>query len=307
MGWRYVSFRLYFEASKKLGFLKWKYPVDPPIKSFISLEAWRKNTSVFFFDCKESINLNKNPNPILREKIQRLKNGEFLFFNAEYKKIGNNYNWISNPESGYNYPLSHWLDINDFSSTAGDIKFVWEKSRFSYLCTIIRYDYHFDEDCSEWVFKEIDSWIQANPVNLGPNYKCSQEISIRMLNWLFALYYYRFSPSLTQDRFQKIMHSCFWQLSHVRQNIHFSRIAVRNNHAITESLMLYLGGVFYALSKGISATLIALIVSLQPILTSFLAKIFLNETLTRYQWIGIFLGFSGASIIIISDLIGLKI
>ena len=61
---------------------------------------------------------------------------------------------------------------------------------------------------------------------------------------------------------------------------------------------------FFALSKGISATLIALIVSLQPILTSFLAKIFLNETLTRYQWIGIFLGFSGASIIIISDLIG---
>ena len=66
----------------------------------------------------------------------------------------------------------------------------------------------------------------------------------------------------------------------------------------------YLGGVFYALSIGISATLIALIVSLQPILTSFLAKIFLNEKLTKYQWIGIFLGFSGASIIIISDLIG---
>ena len=66
---------------------------------------------------------------------------------------------------------------------------------------------------------------------------------------------------------------------------------------------LYLGGVFFALSKGISATLIALIVSLQPILTSFLAKIYLNETLTKYQWIGILLGFSGAIIIIISDLI----
>ncbi len=58
------------------------------------------------------------------------------------------------------------------------------------------------------------------------------------------------------------------------------------------------------MSKGISATLIALIVSLQPILTSFLAKIYLNETLTKYQYIGIFLGFSGTSIIVISDLIG---
>lgn len=66
---------------------------------------------------------------------------------------------------------------------------------------------------------------------------------------------------------------------------------------------LYLGGVFFALSKGISATLIALIVSLQPILTSFLAKIYLNETLTKFQCLGIILGFSGVSLIIISDLI----
>ena len=66
---------------------------------------------------------------------------------------------------------------------------------------------------------------------------------------------------------------------------------------------IYLGSVFFALFKGISATLIALIVSLQPILTSFLAKIYLNETLTNYQWIGIFLGFGGASIIVISDLV----
>ncbi len=66
----------------------------------------------------------------------------------------------------------------------------------------------------------------------------------------------------------------------------------------------YLGGVFFALSKGISVTLIALIVSLQPILTSFIARIYLNETLTKYQWIGIFFGFGGASIIVINDLIG---
>ncbi len=66
---------------------------------------------------------------------------------------------------------------------------------------------------------------------------------------------------------------------------------------------LYLGGVFFALSKGISATLIALIVSLQPILTSFLAGIYLNENLTKFQWVGILFGFSGAMIIIISDLI----
>ena len=64
----------------------------------------------------------------------------------------------------------------------------------------------------------------------------------------------------------------------------------------------YLGGVFYALSNGISASLIALIVSLQPILTSILARFYLNEKLTRNQWLGISLGFCGAFIIILSDI-----
>ena len=65
----------------------------------------------------------------------------------------------------------------------------------------------------------------------------------------------------------------------------------------------YLGGVFFALSKGISASLIALIVSLQPILTSILAKIFLKETLSKLQWMGIGFGLFGALIIITSDII----
>ena len=65
----------------------------------------------------------------------------------------------------------------------------------------------------------------------------------------------------------------------------------------------YLGGVFYALSKGISVSLIALLVSLQPILTSMLARIYLNETLSKFQWLGIFFGFSGAFIIILPDII----
>ena len=65
---------------------------------------------------------------------------------------------------------------------------------------------------------------------------------------------------------------------------------------------MYLGGVFYALSIGSSASLIALVVSLQPILTSILARAYLNEELSGFQWLGILLGFCGAFIIILSDI-----
>lgn len=246
MGWRYVAFRAWFEISKKAGILKSKFPQNPAVKKFISLEAWKKLPAQFFFAEKAALNLPKKPSPLLKEKVERLRNGAFSFFNAAYKNIGRDYDWITNPDSGFHYNTqAHWLEVNDYSAEAGDIKYVWEKSRFSYFYTIIRYDYHFEEDCAEWIFLEIDSWIAANPINSGPNYKCSQEISLRLLNWLFALYYYKNSPALTEGRFDRIMHYCYWQLHHVRHNINFSRIAVRNNHAITETMMLYLGGIFF--------------------------------------------------------------
>ena len=64
----------------------------------------------------------------------------------------------------------------------------------------------------------------------------------------------------------------------------------------------YLGGVFYALSKGASASIIALIVSLQPIMTAVLAQKILKEFLSKIQWCGILIGFLGAGIVIVSDL-----
>ena len=114
---------------------------------------------------------------------------------------------------------------------------------FHFLYDVIRYDYHFNHDCSKIVFKEILSWIDHNPQNCGPNYRCSQEISLRVLNWIFALYYYENSTTLTEAVFEKIMASIYWQARHVYSNINFSRIAVRNNHAITETMALYLFGI----------------------------------------------------------------
>src|SRR5690606_12097883 len=102
------------------------------------------------------------------------------------------------------------------------------KSRFSYILHLIRYDYHFDSDQSEFVFSEIESWIDSNPINNGPNWRCSQEISLRIFNWCYALYYYQHSPSLTEKRWEKIQRVVYASLHHVYHHIDFSRIAVRN-------------------------------------------------------------------------------
>lgn len=242
MGWRYASFRLGFELEKRLGLFKRKFPAFPSPESFIDLVEWRKTFRFFGVshnDIPENI-------PTTLPAIQPLRDGKALFFHAQEIDLGKEYDWITNPDTGFKYDIKkHWADIQDFSPTSGDIKYVWEKSRFSYLYDIIRHDHYTKEDHSKWVFDEIESWINANPINCGPNYKCSQEISLRILNWTYALNYYKASAHLTENLFHRIMHVIYWQIKHVYSNINFSRIAVRNNHAITETLTLYICGLLY--------------------------------------------------------------
>ena len=64
----------------------------------------------------------------------------------------------------------------------------------------------------------------------------------------------------------------------------------------------YLGGVFYSISKGMPTGIAALIVTLQPILTNALSGPILNEKVTVKQWIGVLLGFIGATLVLGLDI-----
>jgi len=64
----------------------------------------------------------------------------------------------------------------------------------------------------------------------------------------------------------------------------------------------YLGGVFFSVSKGMPTGITALIVTLQPILTNALAGPILNEKVTWKQWIGVILGFIGATLVLGFDI-----
>jgi drug/metabolite transporter (DMT)-like permease len=72
-------------------------------------------------------------------------------------------------------------------------------------------------------------------------------------------------------------------------------------HSVATGLMvhgLYLGGVFVAIGHGLPAGLAALIVSLQPLLTSPIAHRFLGERVGVCQWAGLALGFAGVYLVL---------
>ena len=69
---------------------------------------------------------------------------------------------------------------------------------------------------------------------------------------------------------------------------------------------VYLGGVFFSVSRDIPTGITALIVTMQPILTNALAGPFLKEYVGWKQWLGVILGFIGSAMVLGVD-IGVKL
>lgn len=61
---------------------------------------------------------------------------------------------------------------------------------------------------------------------------------------------------------------------------------------------VYLGGVFWAVRNGMPAGVVALVVSLQPVLTAVLAAPLLGERISARHWVGLALGLLGSALLI---------
>ena len=81
-------------------------------------------------------------------------------------------------------------------------------------------------------------------------------------------------------------------------------VVLRRDEIIRSSLIglflhaFYLGGVFFAISKGVSAGVAAVITSLQPVFVSLLAVRILGEKLRSTQFIGLVLGLAGVVLVL---------
>ena len=88
-------------------------------------------------------------------------------------------------------------------------------------------------------------------------------------------------------------------------SVYLNQSIIINQKNLIESVIsgilfhgIYLGGVFYSISIGMPTGIAALIVTLQPVLTNALSGPMLGEKVTIKQWIGVLLGFVGASLVL---------
>ena len=156
---------------------------------------------------------------------------------AEFPISGDAPDWHLNPFTGKRVDAtSHWSKLPDFSD-AGDIKIIWEPSRFDWIINNAERAREGDAASLERINIWLDDWIEKNPAYRGPNWKCGQETSIRVMHLAVA--------AIILEQVKNPLPALTKLIE-----IHLRRIAPTlsyavgqdNNHGTSEAAALFIGG-----------------------------------------------------------------
>lgn len=169
-------------------------------------------------------------------QADRLLEGYLLCFGRHELFVGDPPRFLQNPVSGRSWQGDrHWSATEEFAASE-DIKGLWEPSRFTWATTLASAyratrEPRYLDALAVW----LERWAQENPTNRGPNWKCAQETSIRLIHLLVALRILgvRQAPQALVQ----------FVLDHLRRigATTFYAIAQDNNHATSEAGALIIG------------------------------------------------------------------
>lgn len=130
-----------------------------------------------------------------------------------------------------------WWNIPDFDSNLGDIKTIWEASRFDWVIPFAQRAVCGNKEEIIRLNRWLNSWSDQNTFNLGVNWKCAQEASIRVLQLSLALLILDQINSLNNNliEFIKI------HLRRIKPTLSYA-IGQANNHGTSEAAALFVGG-----------------------------------------------------------------
>lgn len=125
--------------------------------------------------------------------------GQHSYFSWFQYKSNNPPQWHLNPFNGkkVRHAEYNWWNIADFDPDVGDIKTVWEASRFDWVLGFAQLGALGDEKALKTLNYWLNDWCNKNPPYKGPNWKCGQESSIRVMHLSIAasiLNQYQSSP-----------------------------------------------------------------------------------------------------------------
>lgn len=147
--------------------------------------------------------------------------------------------WLANPLTGKRMPSPErpWWQIPDFDPAIGDIKLIWELSRMDWVLALAQRVRQDELGALDRLNAWLADWCQHNPAYQGPNWKCGQEASIRVMHLACA------ALLLGQERetLPQLHDLVALHLQRIAPTIQYA-IAQDNNHGTSEAAALFIGG-----------------------------------------------------------------
>lgn len=261
-GW--LLFRLRYALQHRSGWLKRRLPatswdeqslttwlIDPNLADPAAYLAYRQQAAPRFFFAPEERSTyqailqqwhSADESPIAR--ADQLTQGQLRYFSGAVAEVGAPPEWHRNPFTGKSAPTEwHWSDLSDFGY--GDIKVIWEASRFGFVYDLVRaYWRTSNEQYPELFWKLIADWRHHNPPQQGVNWKCGQETSLRLMAWCFGLYGFLGSPVTTAQRVAELAQMIAVSGARIEANLAYA-LSQRNNHGISEGMGLWTIGLLF--------------------------------------------------------------
>ena len=151
--------------------------------------------------------------------------------------------WLANPLTGQRMsaPQRPWWQIPDFDPAVGDIKLIWELSRMDWVLALAQRVRQGEAGELERLNIWLADWCEHNTPYLGPNWKCGQEASIRVVHLACAaLLLGQVSDTLPGLRDLIALH-----LQRIAPTVQYA-MAQDNNHGTSEAAALFMGGSWLA-------------------------------------------------------------
>lgn len=169
--------------------------------------------------------------------------GKIYGFSSIVLNYGNPINWHLNPITLVEVDKNiKWYKIPDFDPVRGDIKTVWEASRFTHFFYFVR-AYMVTKDTKYYraFSTQISDWIKQNPYSYGPHYKCGQEATLRMINALIAYSVFKNYGLVTKENEIHIKKLVEDSYKKVKSNFFYTHKCIKNNHTLSEIAGLIVG------------------------------------------------------------------
>jgi hypothetical protein len=147
--------------------------------------------------------------------------------------------WLANPCTGQRVaaPERNWWQIPDFDPAVGDIKLIWELSRMDWVLAFAQRARNGDEEALARLNNWLADWCNHNSPYRGPNWKCGQEASMRVMHLAMAAVILGDvqQPTIGLRDLVRL------HLQRIAPTVQYA-MAQDNNHGTSEAAALFIGG-----------------------------------------------------------------